>query len=183
MLQLIDEQLVAIELVASETIGNVAFRAVAGDREGGKVENGFACVPDHFTLALWWALQIVLLQMDGEWPPRELAVHQCAGHVFHVDLKITPVAAEGEQTLRLAEQRVQIVELVNLREDYTSSQVCARGIHLPVILITMPAWQILAYGGTNCEQVAQQAGANNLLHAQKAWVETKLVADHDDPGL
>jgi hypothetical protein len=86
MLHLANEQLIAVQLLASEPIRDVSFCAVEGDRKGRKIENGLARVPDYFTLTLWGPLQIILLQVDGEWPSGEFAFHQCAGYVLNVDL-------------------------------------------------------------------------------------------------
>src|SRR5271155_1585354 len=105
--------------------------------------------------------------MDWERPSSHLALHHRAGYVLYIDFQITPVPADGEQTLRFSEQGVEIVELVNLREDHTSTQIRAGGIHLPVVFKTMPTRQILADGSTNSKQAAKHARAHNLLQAQK----------------
>ena len=60
--------------------------------------------PYHLALPLRRPLQIILLQVDRQWPSGELALHQCAGYILNVDLKITPVPTDGKQTLRLAKQ-------------------------------------------------------------------------------
>jgi hypothetical protein len=94
MLHLKDEQLIAVQLLASEPIRYVSFDAIQGDRKRWEIEDGFARVPYHLTLPLRRSLQIVLLQVDGKWPSSELALHQCAGYILNVDLKITPVPAD-----------------------------------------------------------------------------------------
>src|SRR6266511_1233556 len=96
MLDLIDEQLIAVQLLASEAVHHVSLGAIQCDRKLWKVENGFTRVPYHLTLALGWQLQVVLLQVDRQRPSGELALHQCAGGVLDVHLKVTPVSANGE---------------------------------------------------------------------------------------
>src|SRR5580704_431620 len=103
-----------------------------------EIHDRSAAIADYFALPAWRRLQIVLVEMDGKRPAGRAAFHQDTRCVLYVDLKIAPLSAQRIDLPGHAEERVQIIELMNLGENHATAQIGARRIHLPVILVRMP---------------------------------------------
>jgi hypothetical protein len=177
---LVEEEIVAIEIFNAEDLRFGLAKDVEGDGEAGKVHDGAAIVADDLALTRGRGLQIVLVEMNGENTRPERGFHEDGGGVFDVDLEVAPVTAEGVDAEREAKERVEVVELVDLCYDDTAAEVGAGGIASAIVLVRMPVWEVLPYGGTDRQQSAEDARADDLGESKDAGMETELVANHTD---
>src|ERR1017187_7537655 len=148
-----------------------------------QVHNSPTLVADDFALARRGRLQEVLMKLDGEYSRAEGSFHQDGCGVFDVDLEITPVPAEGVDAAGQAEQRVEVIKLVYLREDDAAPEVGAGRIHDAVVLVGVPVRKVLANGCTDAKQVAKNSGAHDLGKPDDAWMKAELVAHHGDASV
>ena len=118
--------------------------------------------------------------MNGENTGAERGFHEDRGGVLDVDFELAPVASEGIDTAGQTEEGVEVVELVDLGDDDASAKVAAGGIGSAVVLIGVPVGEILADGGTDGQQTAEDAGADDLGESQDAGMKAELIADHAD---
>src|SRR6516164_3830175 len=116
--------------------------------------------------------------MNGQGPPIKPKFHQRARDVFNVDFEIAPMSANCKNSAWQPEERIEIIEFVNLGKDHTATQFRARRIHLAVVLVRVPAWKIFADVRPHAQQMSETAFVDRALKFQKAGMETKLVADH-----
>jgi hypothetical protein len=177
---LVEEEVVAIEVFDAEDFGVGFSERVQAHGEAGKIHDGATLVADDLALTRGRRLQVVLMEMNGENTGAERGFHEDGGCVLDVDLEIAPVTAEGVDAARETEQRVKIVELVDLCDDDASAEVGAGGIGSAVVLIRVPVGEILADSGTDGEQSAEDAGADDLGESNYTGMEAELVADHAD---
>ena len=181
--ELVEEQLVAVKVFPARGFGDLAVLIVSGGGERRQIHQDFSAIADDFTSATGGALDVVLLQVDGQRATAELKFHQGAGGVFDVDFEMAPMSAESEQAARHSEERVEVVEFVDLGDQDAAAEVGAGSVHLAIVLVGMPAGKILADVRTHSQQIAESALAHRALQGEETGMETKLVADHDDAAV
>ena len=89
------------------------------------------------------------------------------------------MSANRKNSPRQAEQRIEVIEFVNLGNQHTATQVRARCIHLAIVLVGVPAGEVFADVRPHAQQMSETVLMERALKRQKAGMETKLVADHD----
>ena len=67
------------------------------------------------------------------------------------------MAANGIDPPGQTEEGIEVVKFMDLRKHHATSQVGARGVHLPVVLIGMPTGKIFADRGADSQQIAEGA--------------------------
>jgi hypothetical protein len=177
---LVKEEVIAVEVFAAEDLGVGSAESVEADGEAGKVHEDATLIADYLALTGRRGLQVVLMEVNGENTRAERSLHEDGGGVFDVDFEVAPAAAEGVDTAGQAEEGVEVVELVDLGDDDASAEVGAGGIGSAVVLIRVPVGEILADSGTDGEQSAEDAGADDLGESNYTGMEAELVADHAD---
>src|SRR5688500_9924003 len=121
------------------------------------------------------------MQVDRQRAPVDGEFHQRTGDVFDIDLKLAEMTSERKDTARQAKESIEIVELMDLRHDYSAAECGLGGIQFTVILIRMPAGHVFANDRSYAQDWADSIRSECLLQCTKARMETKLVTDHDDP--
>src|ERR1700721_4384663 len=76
------------------------------------------------------------------------------------------------------EERVQIVELMDLGKHHAAAQIGTGRVHLAIILIGMPVGQILADRGAASKEVAEHSALDCFCEFAQTWMETQLITDH-----
>ena len=121
-------------------------------------------------------LQIVELHVHWQ----AVDVHEDRCGVLDIDLERASPSADRNDPPWPAEQPVQIIHLVNLREDHAAALIAARRIHPPVIFVRMPARKIVARLSADCQNSPQAGRAENLTHAFEQRMEAPLICYERD---
>ena len=87
------------------------------------------------------------------------------------------VPAQREHPPRQAEKPVEVVELVDLRENDTAAERAPRRVHRAVVLVRVPSGQILPDLGIHRQHAANAALPQQFAQPPQAGVEPHLVAD------
>src|ERR1700720_4271483 len=85
---LVEEEVVAVEVVDAEDVRFGLAESVEADGEAGKVHDGAALVADDLALPRGGGLQKVLMELDRENTRAERGFHEDGGSVFDVDLEV-----------------------------------------------------------------------------------------------
>src|SRR5205823_670930 len=128
---LVQEQLVSLKALDSVIRQDLPTGVVGLYPERAKIDQDLAGVPNHLAGAVGGALDVVLVQVNRHGLAVNRTLHENAGDIFNVDLEAAEVPPQAEDTPRQTEERIQVVELMNLGQDYATAQVIPRGVHLP----------------------------------------------------
>src|ERR1700687_1856343 len=112
-----------------------------------QIHDNAATVSDYLALSRGRRLEIVLMQVDGKRTLGKAAFHQNTGRVLYIDLQFAPVSSESVDAAGNSEQRIEVVELVDLRKYNTTAEISARRIHLAIILVRMTIGEIFTNRG------------------------------------
>src|ERR1700722_18132899 len=78
---------------------------------------------------------------------------------------------------RHAEQGVQIIELVYLRKNNTSAQRGVGGVHLTIVLVSVPGGQVFADHRAHGEYAADRLSGQRAAESAQAGMKAQLVAN------
>src|ERR1039458_8187862 len=91
--------------------------------------------------------------------------------------------AQRENPTWQAEQPIQIIHLVNLGEDYAAAKIGSRCIHLAIILVTMPVWQVFPDLDSSAQWSSDEPLAELLPQCPQAGMKSQLIAHEPDQPL
>src|ERR1039458_9815304 len=91
--------------------------------------------------------------------------------------------AQSENPTWQAEQPIQIIHLMDLGEDYAAAKIGSRGIHLAVILVTMPVWQVFPNLDSSAQGSSDEPLAELLPKCVEAGMKSQLIAHEPDQPL
>src|SRR3990172_5201648 len=106
-----------------------------------QIKQYLALVTNYNAGAARGTLKIIRVQADGDRFVFQCEIHQNFSCILHIDFKVAKVTSDGEHAARQTKQPKKIIHFMNLRKNYTASQIQPGGIHLAVILICMPSGQ------------------------------------------
>src|SRR2546428_12494458 len=82
---------------------------------GIEVEHDLPCVADDLAGAPPRALHTVLIQIHRHRTPGDLTLHEDAARVFAIDVQSAPMSAQCKHPAWKPEERVRIIQIVDLR--------------------------------------------------------------------
>ena len=97
------------------------------------------------------------MDVNGQRPSRDRAVEQRAGGVLDVDLEAAQPAADSEDPTGEAEQPLDVIELVDLGQHHAAAEIASGRVRLAVVLVRMPARQVLPLFDMDGDRPAQRA--------------------------
>src|SRR5271166_5818183 len=175
MLDLTQEELVALE--PREVAGLRQQTLVPEDahRQFLQIDDDLAGVAKHHASAGRRSLQIVLVNVYRHSVTVDNALEEGADDILNVDLEPAEMPSQGEDPTREAEQPVHVVELVDLGENDSSSQICTGRVHLPVVLVRVPSRQVFTDFDVHGDDPPDCLLRKQFLESQETRMKPHLV--------
>src|SRR5262249_41453976 len=119
MLCFAQEKEIPIEALPRRALRHRTIDAVSRQRKAGQVHHAFPVCSHDLTASARRTLHVVLVELYRQ----AVIIHQGASRVLHVDLQSAALPAHREDAARHSEERVEIIEFVNLCDEHAAAQV------------------------------------------------------------
>ena len=127
------------------------------------------------------SLDVVEVEFHGDFLPADITCHQDVRNIIDIHFEGTEMAAHGKKTPWQSEEGVEIIHLIDLREERSPTLIASCGIGLPVILVRMPPGHVFTPFSTRGEHPADSGFTNDFLRQTDQRMKTHLIGHESDP--